>query len=39
VPEELRDVERETLPEAHASRLRGPYVTVGEIAERIGWRR
>lgn len=39
VPEELRGVEMETIPEAHVSRLRGPYVTVGEIAESIGWRR
>ncbi|RLI19350.1 50S ribosomal protein L13 [Candidatus Bathyarchaeota archaeon] len=39
VPEELQDVEKETIPEAHVNRLRGPYVTVGEIAESIGWRR
>ena len=39
VPEELADVEKESIPEAHASRLGGRYVTVGEIAENIGWKR
>ncbi len=39
VPEELQDVEMKTIPEAHVNRLRGPYITVGEIAESIGWRR
>jgi len=35
----LADVEKESIPEAHASRLGGRYVTVGEIAENIGWKR
>lgn len=39
VPEELADVERESIPEAHVDRLGGRYVTVGEIAENIGWKR
>lgn len=37
VPEELRDVEKETLKEAHANKLRCPYFTVAELAKEIGW--
>lgn len=39
VPEELVDVEKESIPEAHANRLGGRYVTVGEIAANIGWKK
>ncbi|MFQ6053266.1 MAG: 50S ribosomal protein L13 [Candidatus Bathyarchaeia archaeon] len=38
VPEELASAERETIPDAHVSRLGGRYVTVGEIARNIGWK-
>lgn len=39
VPEELIDVDKESITDAHASRLGGRYVTVGEIAENIGWKK
>jgi len=38
VPEELENAEKETLKEAHASKLRCPYFTVAELAKEIGWR-
>ena len=37
VPEELKDVEVQTIPEARADKLRCPYITVGELAREIGW--
>jgi len=37
VPEELKDVEAQTIPEARADKLRCPYITVGELAREIGW--
>ena len=37
VPEEFRDVEKETIPEADAGRLRCPYIRVGDLAQAIGW--
>ena len=37
VPEELKDKETQTIPEANAERLRCPYITVGELAKEIGW--
>lgn len=39
IPRELENIERESIPEAHVSRLRGRYVTLGEVAEQMGWRR
>ncbi|MCW3992509.1 MAG: 50S ribosomal protein L13 [Candidatus Bathyarchaeota archaeon] len=39
VPRELADAERESITDAHVSRLGGRYVTVGEIAVNIGWKR
>lgn len=39
VPRELANSERETIPEAYVSRLGGRFVTVGEIAANIGWKR
>jgi len=39
VPEELTNVEKTSFPEAHVDRLGGRYLTVGEIAENIGWKR
>ncbi|HUS79213.1 MAG TPA: 50S ribosomal protein L13 [Patescibacteria group bacterium] len=38
VPEALESAEAESLPEAHVERLRGRYMTVGEIAKNIGWK-
>ena len=38
VPRQLRDSERESIPDAHLQRLRGRYITVGEIAKNIGWK-
>ena len=39
VPEELADAERQTIPEVHKSTLSHRFVTVGEIAEAIGWKK
>jgi len=39
VPRELEGMERETISDAHKDRLGRRYVTIGEIAENIGWRR
>lgn len=38
VPEALESAEAESLPKAHVERLRGRYMTVGEIAKNIGWK-
>ncbi len=38
VPQELGAIQAESLPDAHLERLRGRYVTVGEIAKSIGWK-
>ncbi len=38
VPRELDAADKESIPEAHLERLRGRYVTVGEIARNIGWK-
>ncbi len=38
VPRELEAAEMESLTNAHLDRLRGRYVTVGEIARNIGWK-
>ncbi|KPV63014.1 MAG: 50S ribosomal protein L13 [Candidatus Bathyarchaeota archaeon BA2] len=37
IPQELKDKEAQTIPEASAERLRCPYITVGEIAKEVGW--
>jgi large subunit ribosomal protein L13 len=39
VPEEFQSRETQTIPEAKAQKLRCPYLTVGELAEEIGWSR
>ncbi len=39
VPEELADSNMESIPETRVERLGGRYVTVGEIAVNIGWKR
>jgi large subunit ribosomal protein L13 len=38
VPRELSGVEAESIKDAHVDRLRGRYITVGEIAKNIGWK-
>jgi len=38
VPAELKNAPFQTIPEAHSSRLKGPYVTVGEFAKEIGYK-
>jgi large subunit ribosomal protein L13 len=37
VPEELEKVEKQSLPDCHSSKLNHRSVTVGELAESIGW--
>ncbi len=37
VPDELEKVEKQSLPECHSSNLNHRFVTVGELAESIGW--
>jgi len=39
VPEELAGVEKQSLTEAHVSKLNHRYITVGEVAEQIGWKK
>jgi len=39
VPVKLAKAEGESLTDAHVDRLGGRYVTVGEIAENIGWKK
>ncbi len=38
VPEEYINKEKTTIPEADVSRLKGKYITVGEIAKHMGWK-
>lgn len=37
VPDEFENAEKETLPQASATKLKGPYLTLGEFAREIGW--
>jgi len=37
VPDELKGVQAQTIPEARADKLKCPYITVGELAKEIGW--
>ena len=37
VPDELEKAEKQSLPECHSSKLNHRSVTVGELAESIGW--
>jgi len=39
VPRELEDAEKERMPEIHSSNLSRRFVSVGEIAESIGWKK
>jgi len=38
VPEEVKGKEIKTIKEASADRLRGKYITVGELAKQLGWK-
>jgi len=37
VPDEFQNTKLETLPQASATNLKGPYFTLGEFAKEIGW--
>lgn len=37
VPEDLKDQKMDTLIEAQASKLKGPYFTIAELAKEVGW--
>ena len=39
LPEEFNSVEKETFPEIHSSNLGRNFVTIGEIAVNIGWKK
>jgi large subunit ribosomal protein L13 len=39
VPDELAAVEKQSIPEVHSDNLSRKFVTVGEIAEAIGWKK
>ena len=39
VPRELESAEKERIPEIHSSNLSRRFVSVGEIAESIGWKK
>lgn len=38
VPESLKNAELTVIEEARASRLKGPRMSLGELAKQIGWR-
>jgi large subunit ribosomal protein L13 len=38
VPAELKNASFQTIPEAHVSRLKCSYITVGEFAKEIGYK-
>jgi len=37
VPPEFKPAPLQTIPEAHVSKLKCPYVTIGELAKQIGY--
>jgi large subunit ribosomal protein L13 len=37
VPEDLKDQKMDTLKEAQAAKLKGPYFTLAELAKEVGW--
>lgn len=39
VPEEFEAVEKETIPNIHSSDLNNRFITIGEIAQNIGWKK
>ena len=38
LPQELKETQLQTIPEANVSKLKCPYVTVGEYAKEIGYK-
>ncbi len=38
LPEQFRELTSQSFPEAHVSRLKCPYVTLGEFAKEIGYK-
>lgn len=38
VPAELKNVSFQTIPEAHVGKLKGRYITVGELSKEIGYK-
>jgi len=38
VPDEFKNAKMETLTQASATKLKGPYFTLGEFAKEIGWK-
>lgn len=38
IPDELKNLEMETLPEAQANKLTCSYLKVGDLAKEIGWK-
>ncbi|MCS7120496.1 MAG: 50S ribosomal protein L13 [Nitrososphaerota archaeon] len=38
VPREFENVERETISEADAGKLKCPYITVSQLSQSIGWK-
>ena len=39
IPEEMKNQKTETLTDAQASKLKGPSLTLAELAKEIGWNR
>ena len=37
VPEDLKDQKMDTFTEAKATKLKGPYFTLAELAKEVGW--
>lgn len=37
VPEDLKDHKMDTFAEAQATKLKGPHLTLGELAKEVGW--
>ncbi|MFB0522383.1 MAG: 50S ribosomal protein L13 [Candidatus Bathyarchaeia archaeon] len=37
VPQELKETETQTIPDARSEKLKCPYITVGKLAKEIGW--
>jgi large subunit ribosomal protein L13 len=37
VPQELKETETQTMPDARSEKLKCPYITVGKLAKEIGW--
>lgn len=38
IPEEVKGRDIKTIKEARAERLRGKYITLGELAKQLGWK-